>query len=215
MPPAGGYPGLLPDGESRGAVLQDDGVTEAFCAPLRKTEENALYEAWSGGFSFETAGLYFYYFFITTQNEAFRLMKQGNDTNIEAGDLWQVSCVEERYPCAEVRKGRSHVSDFFPDRFYQAGSCDCKRNSNPIGCMKTSMICPCICRMRTARSGTTTLRRESCRHPRKAFLFAGARRGAFVSEPDILCVFDAPVRHVRLWAHRPDAGDGGRFPGAV
>ncbi|MFQ8765440.1 MAG: hypothetical protein ACLR8U_02105 [Oscillospiraceae bacterium] len=92
--------------------LQDDGVTEAFCAPLRKTEENALYEAWSGGFSFETAGLYFYYFFITTQNEAFRLMKQGNDTNIEAGDLWQVSCVEETIPCAEVRKGRSHVSDF-------------------------------------------------------------------------------------------------------
>ena len=110
--------------------LREDGVTEAFCAPLRKTEENALYEAWSGEFSFETSGLYFYYFFITTQNEAFRLMKQGNDTNIEAGDLWQVSCVEERYPAPKYAKG-AVMYQIFPDRFYQAGSCDCKEKLQP------------------------------------------------------------------------------------
>ena len=110
--------------------LQDDGVTEAFCAPLRKTEGNALYEAWSGEVSLKTAGLYFYYFFITTQNEAFRLMKQGNDTNIEAGDLWQVSCVEERYPAPEYAKG-AVMYQIFPDRFYQAGSCDCAEKLQP------------------------------------------------------------------------------------
>ena len=36
--------------------LREDGVTEAFRAPLRKTEENALYEAWRGGVSLKSAG---------------------------------------------------------------------------------------------------------------------------------------------------------------
>ena len=60
-------------------MMRDDGVTQAFCVPLQRAEENELYEAWSGEFSFEAAGLYFYYFFITTKNETFRLFKQGND----------------------------------------------------------------------------------------------------------------------------------------
>ena len=48
--------------------LQDDALTEAFRVPLAKAEANALYEAWSGEVSIPAAGLYFYYFFIATQN---------------------------------------------------------------------------------------------------------------------------------------------------
>ena len=70
--------------------LQDDALTEAFRAPLAKAEANALYEAWSGEVSLPAAGLYFYYFFITTQNEAFRLYKQGNDTNMEEKILHRI-----------------------------------------------------------------------------------------------------------------------------
>ena len=110
--------------------LQDDALTEAFRAPLAKAEANALYEAWSGEVSLPAAGLYFYYFFITTQNEAFRLYKQGNDTNMEAGDLWQLSCVEERYPVPEALRG-AVMYQIFPDRFYQSGVCDCAEKLRP------------------------------------------------------------------------------------
>lgn len=110
--------------------LQDDALTEAFRAPLAKAEANALYEAWSGEVSLPAAGLYFYYFFITTQNEAFRLYKQGNDTNMEVGDLWQVSCVEDRFPAPEYAKG-AVMYQIFPDRFYAAGRCDCTEKLQP------------------------------------------------------------------------------------
>ena len=110
--------------------LQDDALTEAFRAPLAKAEANALYEAWSGEVSLPAAGLYFYYFFIATQNEAFRLYKQGNDTNMEAGDLWQVSCVEDRFPAPEYAKG-AVMYQIFPDRFYAAGRCDCTEKLQP------------------------------------------------------------------------------------
>ena len=110
--------------------LQDDALTEAFRAPLAKAEANELYEAWSGEVSLPAAGLYFYYFFIATQNEAFRLYKQGNDTNMEAGDLWQVSCVEDRFPAPEYAKG-AVMYQIFPDRFYAAGRCDCTEKLQP------------------------------------------------------------------------------------
>ena len=111
-------------------VLQEDGISEAFRAALRKSEENELYEGWSGEFSIQTTGLYFYYFFITTKNEAFRLYKQGNDTNMEAGDLWQVSCVAEQYPAPDYARG-AVMYQIFPDRFYAEGRCDCKDKLQP------------------------------------------------------------------------------------
>ena len=86
-------------------VLQEDGVSPCFTRPLAKREANELYEVWSGEFALTEPGLYFYYFLITTENESFRLLKQGNDTNMEAGDLWQVSCVADRYPAPQYAKG--------------------------------------------------------------------------------------------------------------
>ena len=51
------------------------------------------YEYWTGSFRLEKTGLYFYYFRITDPHGTFRLFKEGDDTNMEAGDLWQVSCI--------------------------------------------------------------------------------------------------------------------------
>ena len=116
--------------KTEAVFLRDDGVTEAFRAALSKQEENELYEAWSGEVSLQAPGLYFYYFFITTQNEAFCLFKQGNDTNMEEGDLWQVSCVADRYPAPEFAKG-AVMYQIFPDRFYQEGCCDCTEKLQP------------------------------------------------------------------------------------
>ena len=91
---------------------------------------DAPYEYYKVQFQFETPGLFFYYFRICTQNERFRLFRQGTDTNMEAGDLWQLSCVSDAYPVPEEFQGRVFYQ-IFPDRFYQSGSCDCSEKLKP------------------------------------------------------------------------------------
>ena len=59
------------------------------------------YETWTCQFTLEP-GLYFYFFRITTPNETFSLLRQGEDTNMEAGDWWQLSC--------GLGPGRPHLS---------------------------------------------------------------------------------------------------------
>ncbi len=88
------------------------------------------YEHYSVEFSPEEPGLFFYYFRITTENEEFRLFKYGDDTNIEDGGLWQLGCVSTEYPVPEDFQGRVFYQ-IFPDRFYQAGECDCTEKLKP------------------------------------------------------------------------------------
>lgn len=90
----------------------------------------APYEHYRLTFSLETPDLYFYWFRITTANETFRLLKQGEDTNMEAGDLWQLSCVAEEYPVPENLQGMVFYQ-IFPDRFHQVGRCDCTDKLEP------------------------------------------------------------------------------------
>ena len=82
-----------------------------------------LYEYYRLHFALEQPGLFYYYFRITTRNEQFRLLKQGEDTNMEAGDYWQLSCVSTRFPVPPEYEGRVFYQ-IFPDRFHQAGQCD-------------------------------------------------------------------------------------------
>ena len=96
-------------------LLQEDG-TPAREVSLSRQETGALYECFGAAFSLERAGLYFYCFRVTTKNEQFRLYKQGNDTNMEAGDFWQLSCVEDAYPVPEALRG-AVMYQIFPDRF--------------------------------------------------------------------------------------------------
>lgn len=95
---------------------------------LDRTEEP--YEYYQVRFSLEEPGLFFYYFRVTTRNEQFRLLKQGEDTNMEAGDLWQLSCVTDRYPVPEEWQGRVFYQ-IFPDRFCRVGTCDCTDKLQP------------------------------------------------------------------------------------
>ena len=88
------------------------------------------YEYYKAEFSFTEPGLFFYYFRIRTKNEQFRLFRQGTDTNMEAGDLWQLSCVSAERPVPEEFQGRVFYQ-IFPDRFHQAGMCDCSEKLKP------------------------------------------------------------------------------------
>ena len=101
----------------------EDGKTGAQDIPLEKQSVKGAYEVWGGDFSIPHTGLYFYYFYVHKPDGGFRLFKQGDDTNMEAGSLWQVSCVPADFHTPDWAKGAT-IYQIFPDRFYKAGNCD-------------------------------------------------------------------------------------------
>jgi len=90
------------------------------------------YERYFCEFSLEERGLFFYYFRITTVESRFSLYKQGyNDTNIESGELWQLSCVPKAFKVPRELRG-AVMYQIFPDRFYQSGTCDTTEKLKPF-----------------------------------------------------------------------------------
>ena len=83
-------------------------------------EKSGLYDVFQGTFSIYDTGLYFYYFYISQPFGGFRLFKQGDDTNMESGDMWQLSCVPAAYPTPDWAKG-GIIYQVFPDRFHKSG----------------------------------------------------------------------------------------------
>ena len=81
------------------------------------------YETWQGKFDLAETGLYFYYFVIHHRTGSFRLFKQGDDTNMEAGDLWQISCCPADFETPEWARGAT-IYQLFPDRFNCSGKVD-------------------------------------------------------------------------------------------
>ncbi len=81
------------------------------------------YDIFQGNFSLTEPGLFFYYFHITTRTGQFRLFKFGDDTNMEAGDLWQVSCIPADFTVPDWARGAT-MYQIFPDRFHKSGKCD-------------------------------------------------------------------------------------------
>ena len=88
------------------------------------------YDIFQGKFTLDVCDLYFYYFHITTRTGGFSLYKIGDDTNMEAGDKWQVSCVPADHQTPEWSQG-AVIYQIFPDRFYKAGKCDLSGKLQP------------------------------------------------------------------------------------
>ena len=88
--------------------------------PLTYKMKKGAYDIFQGKFSIPQAGLYFYYFRIETRTGGFDLFKVGDDTNMEAGDLWQVSCVPADFKTPDWAKGAT-IYQVLPDRFHSAG----------------------------------------------------------------------------------------------
>ncbi len=86
-------------------------------------QQTGPYDIWQGSFSFPETGLYFYYFRITGNTGTFRLFKQGKDTNMEAGDLWQLSCIPADFTTPRWATGAT-IYQIFPDRYHKSGDCD-------------------------------------------------------------------------------------------
>ena len=81
------------------------------------------YRIWQCDFSLEDVGLYFYHFTVSAPTGSFRLFKQGNGTNMECGDQWQLSCISPDFTTPDWAKGAT-IYQVFPDRFHRAGVCD-------------------------------------------------------------------------------------------
>lgn len=99
--------------------------------PFEKTGESDGYEIYFSEFSLFARGLYFYYFKIRTENEEFDLFKQGNDTNIADGDVWQVTCYADEYDTPSEFKGRV-MYQIFPDRFARSEKCNATGKLEPF-----------------------------------------------------------------------------------
>ncbi len=88
--------------------------------PFSLAEREGAYEVYTAEFSLFANALYFYYFKITTEEGTFDLYKQGDDTNIAVGDLWQVTAFDKDYDTPSDFKGRV-MYQIFPDRFAKEG----------------------------------------------------------------------------------------------
>ena len=103
-------------------LLWEDG---SFCqsVSMKLAETQGPYEIYRGELVLREPGLYFYHFHITHPTGQFRLFKVGDDANMEAGDLWQVSCVPADFKTPDWAKGAT-IYQVFPDRFCKVGDPD-------------------------------------------------------------------------------------------
>lgn len=78
----------------------------------------------------DARGLYFYWFRVTGKTGPFRLFRQGDSTNMEAGDRWQLSVIPADFTVPEAFRGRV-MYQIFPDRFCKVGDCDLSGKLRP------------------------------------------------------------------------------------
>lgn len=104
-------------------IFSHENGDHAFNVRLELKERRGLYELFSGSFSVPYPALLFYYFYVHNEDGGFRLFKQGDDTNMEEGDKWQLSCVPEDYHTPDWSKG-AIIYQIFPDRFCKSGEPD-------------------------------------------------------------------------------------------
>ena len=110
-------------------IGHEDG-SHAMNVNLEYKMKKGPYDIFQGKCSFKEVGLYFYFFHITNREGTFRLYKQGDETNMEAGDLWQVSCVPADFQTPDWAKGAT-IYQVFPDRFHAAGKVDLSGKLEP------------------------------------------------------------------------------------
>lgn len=103
-------------------ILWEDG-TPAQTVTFEYKMKKGAYDIFGGKFTLPQPGLFFYYFYIHQRSGGFRLYKEGDQTNMEAGDLWQVSCVPGDFQVPDWARG-GLIYQVFPDRFRKSGRVD-------------------------------------------------------------------------------------------
>ena len=103
----------------------------AWDVPMEFKEKKGPYEIFQGKFSVAYPGLFFYFFRIFKKDgSSFRLFKQGNDTNMEEGGMWQLCCIPQDFTTPQWAQGAT-IYQIFPDRFCRSGRCDISKKLQP------------------------------------------------------------------------------------
>ena len=111
-------------------VIQHPDGSQAMTVSLGYQMKKGAYDIFSGRFFFKEPGLYFYYFRIGNRTGSFQLFKSDDGTNMEAGELWQVSCVPADHTVPDWAIGAT-MYQIFPDRFYKAGKVNLEDKLEP------------------------------------------------------------------------------------
>lgn len=90
--------------------------------PFSRAGETADYVLWRTEFTLDR-GLYFYWFRVEKPDGSFCLFRQGDGTNMEAGEKWQLSFIPADFSVPDFARG-AMMYQILPDRFYQVGQCD-------------------------------------------------------------------------------------------
>ena len=110
-------------------VIKDEEKFEMY-VPFKKEKTENGYDTFKTEFTLFIKNLYFYYFNIITIDGQFDLFKQGDDTNMGEGDLWQLTCYDKDYDTPDMFKGNV-MYQIFPDRFFKDGDCDLNGKLEP------------------------------------------------------------------------------------
>ena len=97
-------------------------------APEKQEEDYVLYRC---ELSLAERGLYYYWFYVTKSEGGFRLFKQGDGTNMEAGEKWQLSVIPADFTVPEYARG-AVMYQIMPDRFCKRGECDLTDKLRPF-----------------------------------------------------------------------------------
>ena len=98
--------------------------------PFSRAEDTEAYVFWRTEFTLER-GLYFYWFRVEKPDGSFRLFRQGDDTNMEAGEKWQVSFIPAEFTTPDFARG-AVMYQILPDRFCRVGQCDLTDKLRPF-----------------------------------------------------------------------------------
>lgn len=98
---------------------------------FEKERVNGAYTLWRCEFFVQERGLYFYWFRIDKRDGSFRLFRQGDQTNMEAGEKWQLSVIPQNFSVPDFARG-AVMYQILPDRFFKAGECDLTDKLRPF-----------------------------------------------------------------------------------
>lgn len=111
-------------------IEQEGGQT--LTVPLGSICNEDEYRRFSGDFSLNEEGLYFYYFVVRKECGSFRLFRYcDHDTNIEDGEKWQLTVLPRDYKVPDGFGGKV-MYQIFPDRFHKSGECDLTDKLKPF-----------------------------------------------------------------------------------
>ena len=92
--------------------------------PGEKEDEQDGFFPFSFRFSLAEPALYFYFFFIRTENGSFSLFRRDfASTSPNTGEKWQLSVIPSSFVIPSLFAGKI-LYQIFPDRFFQAGNPD-------------------------------------------------------------------------------------------